>query len=67
MYVSQCSFKDVGSVSLYPYNRSQILQYAKYTKQINSAKEMEKNSYKYCVLGQKVKTQQQQNYTKNQT
>jgi len=24
--------KDVWSVSLYPYNRSQILQYVKYTK-----------------------------------
>jgi len=25
-------FKDARSVSLYPYNRSQILQYVKYTK-----------------------------------
>jgi len=27
--------KDAKSVSLYPYNRSQILQYVKYTKKIN--------------------------------
>ena len=32
--------KDARSVSLYPYNRSQILYYVKYTKQINIAKEI---------------------------
>jgi len=30
--------KDDWSVSVYPYNRSQILQYVRYTKQINIAK-----------------------------
>ena len=34
------SIKDARSVSLYPYNRSQILQYVKYTKQINVSKEI---------------------------
>jgi len=34
--------KDARSVSLYPYNRSQILQYVKYTKKINIAKEIAK-------------------------
>jgi len=29
---SLCVLKDARSVSLYPYNRSQILQYVKYTK-----------------------------------
>jgi len=32
------SLKDARSVSLYPYNRSQILQYVKYTKKINIVK-----------------------------
>ena len=31
-------FKDARSVSLYPYNRSQILQYDKFTKLINIVK-----------------------------
>jgi len=31
-------FKDARSVSLYPYNQSQILQNVKYTKWINIAK-----------------------------
>jgi len=30
--------KDARSVSLYPYNQSQILQYVKYTKLINIVK-----------------------------
>ena len=32
------SFKDARSASLYPYYWSQILQYVKYTKQINIVK-----------------------------
>jgi len=32
--------KDARSVSLYPYNQSQILQYVKYTKKINIVKEI---------------------------
>jgi len=31
-------FKDDRSVSFYPYNRSQILQYVEYPKQINIVK-----------------------------
>ena len=34
---------DARSVSLYPYNPSQILQYIKYTKQINIVKGIENN------------------------
>jgi len=33
-------FKDARSVSLYTYNRSQILQHVKYTSEINIAKEI---------------------------
>jgi len=32
------NLKDARSVSLYPYNRAQIWQYVKYTKQINIVK-----------------------------
>jgi len=31
-------FKDARSVSFYPYNRSQILQYVEYTKYISTVK-----------------------------
>jgi len=54
-------FKGARSVSLYPYNRSQILQYVKYTKYIKITKGIAKLCEKRCVFGQKVKTQQQQN------
>jgi len=53
---SSC-FNDARSVSLYPYNQSKVLQYVRYTKYINIAKE--------CAFGQKVKTQQQQNEKSN--
>ena len=33
--------KDAMSASLYPYNRSQIVQYVKYNNQINIAKGIE--------------------------
>jgi len=33
--------KDAKSVSLYPYNRSQILQYVKYTKKLTLNKELQ--------------------------
>ena len=36
------SVKDARSVSLYPYNRSQILQYVKYSIKINIAKRIAK-------------------------
>jgi len=49
-------FKDDRSVSLYPYNRSQILHYVKYTNEITLPKELQKN-VKMC-FGQIVKTQQ---------
>ena len=59
------SIKDARSVFLYPYKRSQILQYVKYTKWIKIAKEIAKCCDKKSVFAKKVKTQQQQN--KNQT
>jgi len=31
-YLAPFNIKDAMSVSLYPYNRSQVLQYVKYTK-----------------------------------
>jgi len=37
------NIKDARSVSLYPFNRSQILQYVKYTKVINIAKGIAKS------------------------
>jgi len=36
--VIEQNFKDAGSVSLYPYNQSQILQNVKFTKKIIIAK-----------------------------
>jgi len=46
------TFKDAMSVSLYPYNQSQIVHYVKYTKWVNIAKEIAKISCKN-VFGQK--------------
>jgi len=36
----RCPIKDARSVSLYPYNKSQIFQYVKTTKLINIVKEI---------------------------
>jgi len=47
--------KDARSVSFYPYNRSQILQYVEYTKYINFVKGIAIFSDKQCVFGQKSK------------
>ena len=57
--------KDARSVSFYPFNRSQILQYVKYTRYINITKGMAKLCDKKCVFGQKEKNQQQQNKKKS--
>jgi len=58
--------KDARSVSLHPYNRSQILQYVKYSKKINIAKQNCKFCDKKCAFGQtsKITTTAKQ---KNQT
>jgi len=58
--------KDARSVSLYPYNRSQILQCVKFTKYINITKGIAKLCDKKCVFGQIEKNHQQQK-TKNKT
>ena len=62
---SEDSFKDARSISLYPYNRSQIMQYVKYTKSINITKGIAKLCDKKYVFGQKEKNQQQQNKKSN--
>ena len=51
--------KDARSVSLYPYNRSQILQHVKHTTSINITKEIAKFCDNVFWI-KKVKTQQQQ-------
>jgi len=51
----ELNLKDARSVSLYPYNRSQIEQYVKYTKQINIKIEIANFCDKKCVLVKKVK------------
>ena len=56
--------KDARSVSLYPYNQSEILQYVKYTKKSNIARGFAKLSDRYCIFGQKVKEQQKQTKTR---
>jgi len=38
MFKMNICLKDFRSVSLHPYNRSRILQYVKYTKETNIAK-----------------------------
>ena len=42
MRMKNSYFKDARSVSLYPYNQSQILQYVKYTNEITLPKELQK-------------------------
>ena len=60
------ALKYARSVFLYPYIRSQILQYVKYTTLINIAKEIANLFDKYVrVFGQNVKTQEQQNKITN--
>jgi len=54
------NLKDARSVFWYPYDRSQILQYVKYTKSINITKVIAKLCDKKYVLGQKKKNQQEQ-------
>ena len=56
-------FKDATCrlVSLYHNNRLQILQYVKYSKKNNIAKEIAKYCDKLCVFGQKVKPKQKNN------
>ena len=58
-------FQDARSVSSYPYNRSQTLQYVKYTKLFNMAKGILQFRDKLGVLDKKVNTQQQQQVTKS--
>jgi len=49
------------SVSLSPYNRSQILQYVKYTKILTLHNKLKNFVTNNVFLDKKVKTQQQQN------
>ena len=59
------TFKDATSVSLYSYNRSQILEYVKYSKWYNSAKGIAKFVTNNVVLDEKEKLNN--NTTKRQT
>ena len=56
-HVDKVTIKDTRSVSLYPYNRSQTLQYVKYTKWINISKDIAKFCDKYYVFGNKTNKQ----------
>ena len=47
--------KDARSVSLYPYNRSQICQYVKNTKSVNIEKEMANFLTNKVFLNKKLK------------
>jgi len=53
--------KDAMSVSFSPYNRSQILQYVKYTKILTLHNKLQNFVTNNLFLDKKVKTQQQQN------
>jgi len=59
------TFKDAISVSLYPYNRSQILQYVRYTKKLTLQKELQHFVTNNELLDKKLK--HNNNKTKNQT
>ena len=58
--VHKFAFKDARSVSLYPYNQSQILQQVKYTNKLTLQKELQ-NVVTNNVFLEKKKHQQNQN------